>query len=56
MNAAKDPRLRNRAGGTGNGNRANGSGSSGGSRAAAAQESQPKNIINSSRDPRNRNR
>ena len=51
VNAAKDPRLRNR-GNNGSG-RSNGSG---GPRGGNGSETAPKNIINVSRDPRNRNR
>lgn len=52
VNAAKDPRLRNRGGGNGGG-RSNGAG---GQRGSSNSEIAPKNIINVSRDPRNRNR
>ena len=58
VNAAKDPRLRNRGNtnANGGGRGASSAATRGGAGASGTPEQAPKNIINTSRDPRNRNR
>ncbi|CAB3982825.1 SOSS complex subunit B1 [Paramuricea clavata] len=55
VNAAKDPRLRNRGNANGGGRGAGSSAPRGGAGSSSSEQA-PKNIINTSRDPRNRNR
>lgn len=57
VNAAKDPRLRNRGNvNTNGGGRGASNSVARGSTGSGSSEQAPKNIINTSRDPRNRNR